>query len=377
MPAAAPEKRKFRISTHAIMTLIGAQAGSLQKAMLEAVANSQDAGATGIEIKLTPHKVIIQDDGRGFATKAEIDQFFDEFGFDHSKLEREVGRFGVGRGQLFSFGKNRWSTNEFVMDVDIEKNGLDYDMILAKKPSPGMRIEIDLYNPLNASKLLEVEKEFRKLVLYSPLPVKFNGKVISKDPAQEKWDFDTKEAWFRLTSGHELQVYSQGLFVQALNSYQFGKGGVVITKPGFPLKQNLARNDILRDKCTVWKALNKSITAASAKERVRASEGKIKITDGMRTSLAMEAMGVPSEESLKAFVEASIITLTNGKHVRIGRMAGFGTMAAGVDNSPAADRLMQMGQACMVSPATLARFGVEDGVELLAVLKAQCEKLHA
>jgi hypothetical protein len=376
MPAAKQtEKRGFRIDKNAIMTLIGAQAGSLQKALLEGVANSQDAGATRVDIKMSPLKVSIKDNGKGFSSRDEINQFFDNFGFDHAALRREVGRFGVGRGQLFSFGRNRWTTNQFTMDVDIEQHGLDYELTTSKAAKVGMTIEIELYKPLDSSDVLHLDREFRKLVRFCPIPVFVNGHQVSKDPASAKWSKETSEAFIKLDDGNSIAVYSQGLFVQNLPNYEFGRGGVIVTKLGYPLQQNLARNDILRDKCPVWKTVRKSVQSLNLAGRSAAVTGHVKVTEGMRASLAMEAMGTPSNSAIEAISSASLATLTNGKHIRLNKLLFYPEFTSGPDNSAAADRLIQLNQAGVVNAVTLARFGVEDAPALLEAVRAQVKRL--
>lgn len=66
--ASAMETREFRLDKHAITMLIEAQAGSLQKAALEAVANAIDAGASRVKVTLRPDRLDIEDDGKGFAS---------------------------------------------------------------------------------------------------------------------------------------------------------------------------------------------------------------------------------------------------------------------------------------------------------------------
>ena len=132
------EVRRFQIDPHAIMSLIKAQAGSIEKAMLEAVANSMDAGATRIDVTLDAKRIVIKDNGSGLGSKEDIYKFFEVFGFDHSQLGRTVGRFGVGRGQLFCFGVNTWRTNTFQMAIDIKNKGMDYDLATGLKKVEGM-----------------------------------------------------------------------------------------------------------------------------------------------------------------------------------------------------------------------------------------------
>ncbi len=63
--------------------VIERQAGTVAKSALEAVMNSIDAGATRIEVELTPKRLVIRDNGKGFKSEKEIDDYFAVFGQPH------------------------------------------------------------------------------------------------------------------------------------------------------------------------------------------------------------------------------------------------------------------------------------------------------
>lgn len=357
------EKREFTLDRNAISILIQAQAGSLQKAILEAVANALDAGASKVKVNLSAKRVVIEDDGRGFRSKEELGEFFDRFGFDHSQLDRKVGRFGVGRGQLFHFGRNLWTTNGFTMDVDTKKDMFGYELGVAKNPHKGVRIEIDLYEELNFSQLTATETEFKKLVKFCAIPVLLNGKTVSKDPAKVKWDAETDDAWFMLDDSYSINVYSQGLFVQSLGSYQFGKGGLVVTKMGHPLKQNMARNDTLTTDCEVWKRVRKTLDSLTATHRKKASKSKT-MTEALRGSLSTTALAAENEDGLDALLDTPLFTTTNGRHVKLLTLLEAKYVASAPAKDPAGDLLMQRKQAMVLAPMTLSRCGVETVAEL-------------
>lgn len=358
------EKRQFTLDRNAISMLIQAQAGSLQKAILEAVSNALDAGASKVKIDLSPTRVLIEDDGRGFRSKQELEDFFERFGFDHASLDRRVGRFGVGRGQLFHFGRNLWTTNEFTMDVDTKSDMFGYELGTAKKAHKGVKIAIDLYEELSFSQLSSVETELKKLVKFCAIPVVLNGKTVSKDPAKSKWDAETDDAWFMFDDHYHLQVYSQGLFVQSLSAHQFGKGGLVVTKMGHPLKQNMARNDTLTTDCEVWKRIRKTLDSLTASHRRKASKSKT-MTEALRGSLSTSALNSSDKDGVDALLSTPLFTLSNGRHVKLSVLLDAGFIASAQPKDPGADLLMQRGQALALAPVTLSRCGVE-GVQELA-----------
>jgi hypothetical protein len=362
------EKRRFRLDDNAISLLIQSQAGSLQKAILEAVANALDAGSSYVKVDLSAERVFIEDDGRGFRSKKELSDFFECFGFDHSKLDRKVGRFGVGRGQLFHFGHNLWTTNEFTMEVDVRKDMQGYDLGQSKVPYQGVKIDIGLYDPLSFTQLTTVETELKKLVRFCPIPVLLNGVEVQKDPAKQTWDEQTDEAWFKLDDSHEIRVYSQGLFVQALPAYQFGKGGVVVTKLGHPLKQNMARNDTLITDCAVWKRVRKSLDSLSGAHRKKAS-AKPTMTEALRASLTTTTLHGDGAEDFQTLQASALFTLTNGKHVRLETLLASGFVSSADNKDPGADLLMQRGQAMILAPQSLSRAEVGSTKELGAKIK--------
>lgn len=363
-PALESEVRRFQIDPHAIMSLIKAQAGSIEKAMLEAVANSMDAGATRIDVTLDNKRIVIKDNGSGLGSKEDIYKFFEVFGFDHSQLGRTVGRFGVGRGQLFCFGVNTWRTNTFQMAIDIKNKGMDYDLATGLKKVEGMTITIDLNDPLLASEALHIEEEFRKLVRYCTVPVFYNGRQISEDPAEASWTEQTEQAWFQLRKSGPVDVYSQGLFVRQV--YGYGIGGRVVTKTGFPLEQNLARNDILVKECAVWKKVDATIKAAAKKLMDKASVQQ-DLTPHMRKVKAKDAMTV---EGVGVLMVEKLFTLSNSKHVSLKRLIETGLVSVAERADHRADKFMQRKQAMILEEETLERFGVDSVTELFQRLEA-------
>lgn len=184
-----------------------------------------------MDITIGPNRVVIADNGQGLAQEEDIYRFFEVFGFDHSKLDRQVGRFGVGRGQLFCFGVNTWRTHGFEMAIDIRGQGLDYQLRKGLPSQPGMEIQIDLYDRLAASEQLALEEQLRKLVRYSSVPIFFNGEPINDDPAKGTWSHETDSAWFQVRKDGRLEVYSQGLYVKDVYGHDFGVGGRIVIKP--------------------------------------------------------------------------------------------------------------------------------------------------
>lgn len=356
----------FEVDVNIIRTLINAQAGSLEKALMEAVSNSMDAGATALAITADRNRVVISDNGKGLSHKDEILSFFGTFGFDHSQLDRSHGRFGIGRGQMFCYGKNTWRTGEFALAVDINQKGLKYDLDEGLAPHQGMEIAIDLYEPLGVSDLYNLEEQLRRLVKYAVVPITYNGKQLNELPQHKKWEHEIEEAWFNPRSNGGLLIYSQGLLVQEMNNYRFGIGGVLVTKPGHALTLNMARNDILQQGCPVWKNVSKLINKVGAPYKEKAARQNT-LTSSQRKSMAKDFTDQLSKaktldekrETLRKFMESPLFTLTNNKHVHLNRLLERQIWGTGNMHDKLADKAMQHGAGWVVTDETLERFGVE------------------
>ncbi len=255
------ETRKLSLHPLAIHTFIKAQAGSLGKALSEAVMNSIDAFASAVDVTLTQTGFVLEDNGQGFRSREEIEAWFETLGFPHDDGNHRVyGKFGMGRAQMWAFARTVWTSNQFVMRVDVKAKGLDYELDETAQPFAGTRIEAHFYEPMSFQAREMAEQELVNLIRYVPGLVTINGKPANKDPSIEKWDLETPEAYMRFDkSMHSLDVYNGGVLVTHFPRYRFGCSGVVVTKPEATLSLNLARNDILEAECKVWPKIVKSL----------------------------------------------------------------------------------------------------------------------
>ena len=133
--------------------------------------NSVDAAATRVSIEINHKGVKVQDDGQGFRSRKKTEDWFEVFGFPHEDGDRIYGKFGIGRGQLWSFCSTVWRTGPFKMDVDIKKRGLDYQLLENLELVKGVLIEGVFYTPLTTLELSAFEKELTKLAGYAQIPV--------------------------------------------------------------------------------------------------------------------------------------------------------------------------------------------------------------
>lgn len=357
------EIRSFTVDPAILFSIINSQAGTLAKAMLEAVMNAIDAGATKCDITLSETGFTCDDNGRGFASREEILNWFERFGTPHEEGDATYGKFRMGRGQMMAFGSTAWKTGAFEMHVDIKNRGLDYDLGTLAKPVKGCRIAGTLYSPMSLHDLRAAVTEVEELVAYAQIPVKLNGKVVSRNPAKLKWDVETEDAYIRVNSGNTLKVYNLGVLVRSYGSYKFGTGGVVVSKR--QLQVNFARNDVLEHSCEVWRRIRTHLSKQARSHVVR----KATLTDNEREFIARNILSGNMPEGSDV-LDSRIVTVATGVHVPLRSFLWERTVSlAPADGHRLSERLHRAKVGFLVSPKTLDRFGVETLDELVTRLK--------
>lgn len=297
-----------------LWSVIHRQAGTIDKAILEGVMNSVDAGATECRIEIDRDRFEIHDNGKGFVTDTEIEEFFETFGTPHEEGDATYGRFRMGRGQMMAFGANVWHTNNYKMVVDLKpqqkgnsKNeALGYDFYKINDNNPGCHIEVSLYDKLTPSGLDSVIRGIRENMKYVDVPVFLNGKQISIDPATEEWDEITEDAYIRRKGGGTLDIYNLGVLVTKQSQYMAGASGVVVSKKA--LDVNFARNAV-QASCPVWKRVLKVLK----EDNLKALKRKVPLDDVQRDFFARQIFS--GEIRLNDLGENRIISdITNSHH---------------------------------------------------------------
>ena len=301
------ERRSLKMHPDLLMQVIKGQAGTASKAILEAVMNSIDAGSTRVDLRVDARGFSVVDDGKGFIDRNEIEPFFETFGTPHKEGDATYGHYRMGRGQIFSFGINRWRSGEFLMQLDLKKDGLDYLLKDGLPHHRGCSIEVGWYDKLLPSETDSIVRETSEMVAWSQIPVTINGKVVSKLPSSATWDHVTDDAYIKLNGSGSLKVYNLGVLVRAYPSYDFGRGGIVVSRNR--LKVNFARNDILVSECTAWKAICKHIKAVT---RDSLGESKVRVTEDGRQRIVR--MGRAAEMPWNEFLEQKVVTDILGRH---------------------------------------------------------------
>ncbi len=247
------ENRTFSMHKNLLLDVITKQAGTVDKAILEAVMNAVEADASKIDIKMNGKTINIVDDGHGFRTRDEIIEAFEVFGKsdERKQIAGKYARFQMGRGQLFSFGKVVYRSHTFRMTVDILNNveNLGYTLEENLDDIPGTTISVQLYDPIDTYSIFGIERQMSKNVRFVDIMTRFNGKQINVNLESMKWDLITDDAYIKYNdSSNDIDVYNLGVFVRKITSP--GTGGTVVSKK--QLEVNFARNDIIGS-CPVWK----------------------------------------------------------------------------------------------------------------------------
>jgi len=355
--------RQFKMDPQLLFDVIQRQAGTLTKAILEGVMNGADAGASKIKITLTENQLTISDDGKGFRSCKEVEDFFETFGKPHTEAENKIyGNFRMGRGQLFSFGVNNWRTGKFSMNVDFKHDGLDYTLKKEQHSKKGCKIVIDLYDELYPYRLNSTVNDLKKWVKYSLIPVYLNDKLISVNPSDEKWDDETDDLYFRQTESGTLTVYNLGMYVCDFAESKFGVSGIAVSRK--QLKVNFARNDI--HDCPVWEATT-AVIKTHVKEK-RKSKSR-RWSDGSREHEVKEFLA--GETDFDDFQKFPVFKDITGSNWRLDRMitkirSMYGnTISSGVSGNIKGDKAMQTRLAFILSDTTLERFEVNSTAEMI------------
>lgn len=262
-PVIREQERAFTMHRNLLRDVIEKQAGSLDKAVIEAVMNLIEAGASEGRITLSETLLTIGDDGRGFQSEGEILESFEVFGKsdERKQIAGKWAEFQMGRGQLMAFGKTTYRSGKYEMIVDFRScpGDIKYSLREHAKSASGCLITVELYNSLTGAELAALAEDIRRNVKYVEVPIYFNGNLISSDPKNLKWDGETAEAYFKI-GGSQVELYNLGIFVKASWTARHAVGVRIVSKKKLSL--NFARNDVLSS-CPVWKTVAKKLKEMS------------------------------------------------------------------------------------------------------------------
>lgn len=363
----------FELDPQIIHHIIYSQAGSIGKALIELLMNAVDAKATSVCLTMTKEGFKCSDDGHGFASFDDVLRYFGRFGTPHQEGDATYGRFRLGRGQIMAHASTEWISNRWAMTVDTRLMGYNYDLDDLPEATTGCSITGTWYEPLNDLELMSATQEIRDLVRYTLISVELNGRVITRDPAQEKWDFEDEYAYYRAKEEGPVSLYNQGVLVRHDSSHVWGGGGLIVSKQAISL--NVSRTEILRKTCPVWKAIAK--TFSHLIEEVSGRMGEHRKTEARREKSARSLLsGDPKIGNI--YWHEEVITLLPGKrHISLhaflqkAHYAHKNTITV-VENGrdvPKGEAIAREGLIQVVHPKTLERFGCNSGADFEEVLE--------
>ena len=362
------ETRTLSLHPMAIYTFIRAQSGSLAKALAESAMNSIDASATQVDIELTSYGFVVKDDGQGFQSKDEIAAWFETLGFPHDEGNHRVwGVFGMGRAQAWSYARTVWTSNQFRMDVDVKKRGLDYELRLLPVARPGTRIDGTFYQPMSDADILRAEQELEKLLQYMPGIVTLNGRRINKDPLQEEWTLETEDAYIRIldkkTGG--IQLYNVGVFVQQMGYYQYKVSALVVSKIGRAFKLNVARNEVLQAECEVWRRVRKVLEDYADKKASPPAKKKLSVKEERDLVDRFKAGDLGLAQLLEAFPMALHSVYQRPVALNsLGSIWCLPEVAVSTKDDAVAKRIHARKAAVVLEKSCLARLGLQNVQQL-------------
>ena len=286
------ETLAFTVSPSIIRHLIERQAGTLDKAILELITNGIDAGASRIDVEFhDEYRISVRDNGRGFRTREEVEKHFGDFGFDHDTEEERAmgrinGRFGMGRSQVYGFGRSSWRTHSFCMDVDIRsEKDLAFDLTCGLPDAvDGCHIDVELYEPMSTVDKERVRRTLKDHVKYAPSAIYVDQKRVNEDVSNIKWTAESERLMFlnKPTATYGLEVHNMGIYVNRFARSTIGVSGVIVSKLPHSFKVTMSRTDIHRS-CEMWAEMLKLVKPFKERQR-----RKKQLTDDDRMGIARD-----------------------------------------------------------------------------------------
>jgi hypothetical protein len=356
------ETRRIKAHDKFILDGMRRQAGTLDKAVLEGCMNAIEAGAEAVHVSFKANdaqpgypgaELLIDDMGTGFTSRQHIEDCFETLGTPHEASEHKIwAEFRMGRGQLFSFGKNIWRTGQFRMTVDLNNRGLDYSLEDGLDIVQGCHIAIQLYaNPVGTYYYPSIEKfrdEIKRQVEFMETPIYFNGQRINTPASQCTWDLVTDDAYFLFNAGSNFRIYNLGAYVMAKETWQTGVNGICVSRKR--LRVNFARNDIQSD-CQIYPKIQAVIQENKIKKTRKSPE---RLTEDERVATLLDLRdGIQDYNSVKRM---------NLLETSSGRVLSLDTFFKNTlpwcfapEGDRIADVMMQSGQALTLSRSMLSR----------------------
>ncbi len=264
---------------------------------MEMLMNACDASATRVEFQTKTDKegrllnLTVRDNGRGFDPDRAA-EVFGILGLPHTEAEDSTrntlfGQFRMGRGQMLQYGVVTWLSGNHRFDVDVQQYGLQFQHTLAKAPTLGCSVSLDLYAGHNL-RTDAIKAEVETAGHYLDMAVLWDGEpmaIAAPAHSPEDWTITTPDFYFQQNGKHSLEVYNQGVYVG--RTYCQGLSGVFVSRT--PLAVNMSRNAWLTDTCPVFKKLRKAANAhfAVTLDKAKLCLSEVRTASDLRLQLTL------------------------------------------------------------------------------------------
>jgi hypothetical protein len=243
---------------------------------------------------------------------------------------------------------------------------LEYDLTeLPEIDVKGCRIEGVFYEPQSALDLNNTIREVSELIAYASIPVLINGKQVNKLPQDQKWTHETEDAYIKIEPTNNLMsVYNLGVKVKDYWAGNLGSGGIIVSKKHFEL--NISRNEVLSNKCDIWKRLTKLIRDEAKDDSLKRPE---RLTDARRISLLSEWAGSSQEygDAPREIKYMNTIPTMVG-HISIDKLERNTWTVAPDQWSSIGERLQRSKVAIVVSPEVLRWINATSNEDFAALI---------
>lgn len=285
--------------------VISKQTGDFNKALKELFQNSFDAKADHIDVEITTKGARFIDNGVGMDLN-DIRKYFTIFGATKKRGDSsKTGVFGMGRGQIFNFGRILWRTQAWAMIIDIRKS-LSYKLLDSNNFVDGTDIIISFYKPLRSWDISSLVYNVKCDVL----PPK--GVTISIDrtyylPDVREFKNFTNNDYFVFTSPqHTSKIYNGNLAVTYIKNTNYK----YCIMPYEKLELNFARNELIENAESTNKLMD---FIYDIEEKMTIEKSRFDI-DEAKNILRMLSN---KRFKLRSVYDKNIIPLANGKLVSL------------------------------------------------------------
>lgn len=260
------ERIAFELDEHLIDHLIRDQSSTVERALLELVMNSIDAGASTVTLDINDKGFVLIDNGTGFVSREYIKAFFARFGTQHQAGDAVYGRYRIGRAQIMGHASTEWRSRSFLMVIDPRSDNRGFALHDGLDDVGGCTIN-GRWLSETPHDPEEIAQGLIRSLAFPPATVVVNGHSIASASSMV-WSHEDEFAYYLGDQYKPLRVYNQGIFVREFPSRQFHVGGSVVSKKALAL--NMSRNEIRFD-CPVWRGIIAGLSVLADKVNLDSS----------------------------------------------------------------------------------------------------------